>query len=100
MITLLRWQGLLETDGGLVNQLLGLVGIPGVPWLSDPVWARVSSILVMVWFAFPYFMVVAFGILKSIPRDYFEAARIDGASNAHIFRSITLPIVFKAMKRR
>lgn len=98
VITLLMWQGLLETDGGLVNQLLGLVGIPGVPWLSDPVWARVSSILVMVWFAFPYFMVVAFGILKSIPRDYFEAARIDGASNAHIFRSITLPIVFKAMK--
>jgi ABC-type sugar transport system permease subunit len=43
-------------------------------------------------------MVVAFGILKSIPRDYFEAARIDGASNAYIFRSITLPIVFKAMK--
>ncbi|MEN6418091.1 MAG: extracellular solute-binding protein [Clostridiaceae bacterium] len=98
VITLLMWQGLLETDGGLVNQLLGLVGVPAIPWLSDPVWARVSSILVMVWFAFPYFMVVAFGILKSIPRDYFEAARIDGASNAHIFRSITLPIVFKAMK--
>jgi len=98
VITLLMWQGLLETDGGLVNQLLGLVGVPAVPWLSDPACARVSSILVMVWFAFPYFMVVAFGILKSIPRDYFEAARIDGASNAHIFRSITLPIVFKAMK--
>lgn len=97
VITLLMWQGLLETDGGLINQLLNLIGLPSVPWLSRPGWARVSSVLVMVWFSFPYFMVVAFGILKAIPKDYFEAARIDGASKLHIFRKITLPLVFKAL---
>ena len=98
VITLLMWQGLLETDGGLVNQILGFIGLPAVPWLSSANWARLSTILVMVWFSFPYFMVVAFGMLKSIPKDYYEAARIDGASSGHIFRKITLPIVFRAMK--
>lgn len=97
VITLLMWQGLLETDGGLVNQILNLIGIPSVPWLSNKHWARISTIFVMTWFSFPYYMVIAFGLLKSIPKDYYEAAKIDGASNAYIFFNITLPLVFKAL---
>nr|MBP8989569.1 sugar ABC transporter permease [Clostridia bacterium] len=97
VITLLMWQGLLETDGGLINQILNLIGLPSVPWLSHPMWARVSAIGVMTWFSFPYFMVIAFGMLKSIPKDYFEAAKIDGASGAYIFWHITLPLLYQAM---
>lgn len=97
VITLLMWQGLLETDGGLINHILGIFRIPPVPWLSHPILAKFSTIMVMVWFSFPYFMVIAFGILKSIPKDYYEAARIDGAGNFYIFFRITLPLVFKAL---
>jgi arabinogalactan oligomer/maltooligosaccharide transport system permease protein len=97
VITLLMWQGLLETEGGLINQLFNLVGLPDVPWLSDSWMAKLSTILVMVWFSFPYFMVVATGHLKAIPRDYFEAAKVDGASAFHIFRTITLPLIFRAL---
>lgn len=97
VITLLMWQGLLETDGGLVNQILNFVGLPSIPWLSNPVWAKLSTILVMVWLSFPYFMVIAFGMLKSISKDCYEAARIDGASNMCVFTKITLPLIFKTM---
>ncbi len=97
VITLLMWQGLLATDGGLVNHLLGIIGLSPIPWLSDPRVARLSSILVMTWFSFPYFMVVASGILKAIPRDYYEAARVDGAGSFFTFFYITLPLVFRAL---
>ncbi|MDD4595788.1 MAG: extracellular solute-binding protein [Candidatus Izemoplasmatales bacterium] len=97
VITLLMWQGLLETDNGLINQILGLIGIPNIPWLSDPFIAKISTIMVMVWFSFPYFMVIATGHLKAIPKDYFEAAKVDGASAIHIFFTITLPLVFRAL---
>lgn len=97
VITLLMWQGLLETEGGLINQLLGLVGIPKVPWLSNGILARISTILVMVWFSFPYYMVIAFGFLKSIPKTYFEAAKVEGASKSYIFFKITLPLIFRAL---
>ena len=97
VITLLMWRGLLETDGGFVNNLLQLFGLPGVPWLSHPLWARISAILVMTWFSFPYFMVVSFGMLKSIPKSCYEAADIDGASTLQTFRYITLPWLFRAL---
>ena len=97
VITILMWKGLLTTDGGLINQILNVIGIPSVPWLDKPVCARISTILVMVWFSFPYFMVIAFGLLKSIPKDYYEAARIDGANKSYIFFRITLPLIFQAL---
>ncbi len=97
IITLLMWRGLLETDGGFVNQLLQLMRLPKIPWLTHPVWARVSSILVMTWFSFPYYMIVAFGMLKSIPKESYEAAEMDGANSVQVFRYITLPWLFKAL---
>lgn len=97
VIILLMWQGLLETENGLINQLLGLIGINKVPWLSHPIMAKISTIFVMVWFSFPYFMVIAFGFLKSIPKDYYEAARVDGANRRYILTKIVLPLLFRAL---
>lgn len=97
VITLLMWQGLLDTEDGLVNHALGLLGLPAIPWLSDPSLARVSTILVMVWFSFPYFMVVSTGLIKGIPKDYYEAAKVDGANGFYLFFRITLPLVFRAL---
>ena len=97
VITLLMWQGLLETEGGLVNQILSFIGINRVPWLSNPWVAKFSTIMVMTWFSFPYFMVVASGLIQSIPKDYYDAAKVDGANSFYLFFCITLPLVFKAM---
>ncbi len=96
VITLLMWRGMLESDG-LVNRLLGIMGMPPVPWLTSSFVAKLSCIFVMSWFSFPYFMVVSSGVLKSIPRDYYEVAKIAGAGNAFIFFKITVPLVFKAL---
>ena len=96
VITLLMWRGMLE-DQGLVNQILSLFGINSVPWLSHSLAARASSIIVMSWFSFPYFMVISSGILKSIPKDYFEVARIAGAGRLYIFFKITIPLIIRAI---
>jgi arabinogalactan oligomer/maltooligosaccharide transport system permease protein len=97
VITLLMWRGLLNTNEGFINNVLVSLGFPRIPWLTDPWMARVSSILVMVWFSFPYFLIVAQGILKSIPKEYYEAAGIDGASGVQSFFRITVPLTIKAI---
>jgi len=97
VITLLMWRGLLNTNYGLINRLLEYIGLGKVPWLTEPLMARISVILVIVWFSFPYYMVVAQGVLQAIPRDYYESARIDGASSVRCFISITLPYLLKVM---
>ena len=96
VITLLMWQGLLS-EGGLINSIISVVGIRSLPFLSHPIWARVSTVIVMVWFSFPYYMIVAMGFIQSISRDCYEAACIDGASKAKVFFRITLPMIFNAM---
>ena len=66
-----------------------------IPWLTNPLWARIGLIIVNVWLGFPYMMNVCLGGLQSISTEYYEAAEIDGASKFQCFKSITLPMVTK-----
>jgi arabinogalactan oligomer / maltooligosaccharide transport system permease protein len=93
---LLVWAGLLNDDFGVVNRLLGHVGIH-VPWLFDANWARVSVVLVSVWLTTPYFFLVSMGALQSIPAELTEAARVDGGGGWAIFRRVTLPLLLVAV---
>jgi arabinogalactan oligomer/maltooligosaccharide transport system permease protein len=95
-LALLVWAGLLNDDFGVVNHLLGHVGIH-VPWLFDANWARVSVILVSVWLTTPYFFLVSMGALQSIPAELTEAARVDGGGGWAIFRRVTLPLLLVAV---
>jgi len=95
-LALLVWGGLLNDDFGVVNQLLGHVGIH-IPWLFDPMWARVSVIMVSVWATTPYFFLVSMGALQSIPGELTEAARVDGGGGWQIFRRVTLPLLMVAV---
>jgi ABC-type sugar transport systems, permease components len=97
VITILMWRGLLDGDQGFVNSVLISLGIGRIPWFDDSLLARFTCIFVMIWFSFPYMTVVAQGILKAIPRNYYEAAYMDGAKAYHSFRYITMPILVKAM---
>ena len=87
------WLPLLETESGLVNKALELVGMAPVPWISSTRWAMPSVIMVAVWKEIGYFMVIFLAGLQGIPVSYYEAARIDGASAFQEFRHITLPLI-------
>ncbi len=85
------WRQIFGTEG-LVNQVLGLVGISGHGWISDPDSALSTLIVLNVWtFGAP--MIIFLAGLRQIPRVYYEAAAIDGAGRATRFRRITLPLL-------
>ena len=89
-VTLLFVRQLLG-DLGPVNTILGWAGILPVKFLSDPLLARITVIIVNLWIGIPYTMLITSGVLMNIPADLYEAARIDGAGVVRQYRSITLP---------
>lgn len=82
---------LLNQDFGLLNYLLGLVGIDPLPWLNNGFWAKVSIILLMTWRWTGYNMVIYLAGLQGIPDELYEAAAVDGAGRWRRFISITVP---------
>lgn len=87
------WRWLLERNGGLVNEALGAIGIPAVPWLVDPQLAMVSVIAVSLWTNVGFYTMILLAGLQSIDPNLYEAASLDGASHLQQFRSITLPML-------
>ncbi|KLD65030.1 carbohydrate ABC transporter permease [Dyella japonica] len=87
------WRYIFNTKYGLLNYALGLAGIHPVDWLGNPHWAMPSIIVFAVWKNFGYNMIIFLAGLQAIPRDLYEAARIDGASVLQQFRHITLPML-------
>lgn len=93
-VTLLLMQKILDGDG-ILNKLLGTQ----ILWLSDQrnfsILPRCVILLVNLWIGVPYTLLMATGILTNIPADYYEAAKIDGASPVQIFFKITLPYMLQ-----
>jgi multiple sugar transport system permease protein len=87
------WRYLFHTRYGLVNYALGMVHVAPVDWLGDPHWAMPTIVLFAVWKNFGYNMVIFLAGLQAIPRDLYEAARIDGASSYRQFVHVTLPML-------
>jgi multiple sugar transport system permease protein len=87
------WRHLLGTRYGFVNYALGAIGIAPIDWLGDPRFAMPAIIIFAVWKNFGYNMIILLAGLQSIPRDLYEAARIDGASALARFRFVTLPML-------
>ena len=87
----LVWAGLLNPEFGFVNQVL--FGGANIPWLTSPLLAQFSVILVNVWLGYPYMFLVCTGALQSLPEELNEAARVDGAGPWRAFRSIKLPLL-------
>jgi len=83
---------LLNPEKGLINAVLGGVGIDGPGWLTNPSLAIVSVALVDVWKGVGLATVIFIAGLVSIPGEYYEAAEVDGASKWDIFRNIMLPL--------
>lgn len=93
MISLLVMRNMFNNKFGPVNDIMRWIGFDGIPWLTDPMWARVTLVLVNMWIGIPVTMILAIGVLTTIPRDLYEAAEVDGANSFQKFRSITMPMV-------
>jgi len=88
----LTFQALMHPTEGAINQALGVVGISGPAWLVDPHWALLSVAFVDVWQGVGLATVIYMAGILSIPQEYFEAAKVDGANAWQNFRHITLPL--------
>jgi len=88
---------LYQSQDGILNNILGAVGIPPVPWLTDANVAMPSISLMVVWKQAGYFTVIFLAGLQGIPRQLYEAAAVDGATGLRQFRSITIPLLAPAM---
>lgn len=95
-----------DSNYGILNDLLLRIGIleTSIPWLANPSTALYAIILTLTWQGFPFFAVMILAGLQSIPRSYYEAASLDGASTLRQFWHITLPgisgVLFTAVLRR
>lgn len=92
-LSVLVWWWMFEPLFSVINWVLRAAGGQGVPWLSDPGWARVAVIAVNVWRGIPFFAVAFLAGLVSIPQEYYEAAEADGAGPLRLFWFITLPLM-------
>jgi multiple sugar transport system permease protein len=91
------WRYLYHPRFGLLNHVLGLVGVPPIDWLGNPRWAIPAIIVMAAWRSFGYNMVIFLAGLQAIPASVYEAARLDGAGPWLRFRRITLPLLRPTM---
>ncbi|MBN2619832.1 sugar ABC transporter permease [candidate division WOR-3 bacterium] len=109
------WKWIFNPDRGVLNAIIGLGGIEPMQWLNDPrglfgvlaaplhldlsgfiagpSFALVALIIMSVWHNVGYCIIIALAGLQNVPEQYYEAARIDGASGWSIFRHVTIPVL-------
>jgi len=93
VVVALTWQVMLVDKVGFINRIFELFGLSGYSWLGDPKITLYSILFVTVWFLMGYYMIIFLSGLQEIPREYYDAARIDGAGPAATFFRITLPLL-------
>ena len=83
------WEWMYNTDFGILNHVLGTK----INWLGSPLWALNAAVFMDVWKTTPFVVILLLAGLRVIPRDLYQAARIDGAGAWPIFKKITLPLL-------
>lgn len=91
------WKQLFSTDVGILNQLLGLINIDRIPWITDPAWAMPSIALMATWKNVGLYIILFLAGLQSVPKELYEAASIDGAGTIQKFLYITIPAINPVM---
>lgn len=87
------WRWLYNGDYGLVNYVLSLVGVDGPNWVADPRTALYALVVVGVWSSLGYNLIIFLAGMQGIPKEYYEAAAIDGAGPVRQFFRVTLPLL-------
>ncbi|ONI39953.1 sugar ABC transporter permease [Candidatus Epulonipiscium fishelsonii] len=98
MVTLLYLRTILNGQFGQLNMFLKDIGVitQSIPFLTDPIIAKITVIFVAIFLAFPSFMIMMLGVFSSADSSWYEAATIDGANKWEQFRYITFPHIFTA----
>lgn len=97
-ITALSWRYMFHQEYGPINLALErFLFLSPVQWLTQPWQAFSACVLTNIWLGFPFMMVVALGGLQAIPRDLYDAARVDGANAWQRFRVITVPLLLPVL---
>ncbi|MBN8953719.1 MULTISPECIES: sugar ABC transporter permease [unclassified Rhizobium] len=93
VVVALVWQFMVIDKIGVVSQAMAGLGLPSISFLGDPNFALITVVLVSVWFLMGFYMLIFLGGLQDIPKEYYEAAMIDGAGPIKRFRYVTLPLL-------
>lgn len=86
------WGWILDSNNGILNYLLSLIGIDGPNWLQDPKFAIIAIVIASAW-GVGNMMLIFYTDISTIPEEYYEAARMDGAGTFRQFINITIPII-------
>jgi multiple sugar transport system permease protein len=97
VIGTLLWKLMMQPSVGILNPMLSLIGISGLEWAAKPSTALPSVIMIDVWIYTPFVALLLLAGLRALPREPFEAARVDGASRWFTFRNLTLPMLYPIM---
>jgi multiple sugar transport system permease protein len=89
----LLWMWIFNPKYGVLNYLIGLLGIQGPAWLFDPNWAMPAIVITSVWKDLGFIAILYLSGLQNIPEEYYEAAMMDGAGAVQKFWRITLPLL-------
>jgi multiple sugar transport system permease protein len=89
----LVWRIIYNGEYGVLNQALGVFGIDGPSWITEPWFALIAVALLGLWMSIGFNMIVLSAGLKGIPAELYEAAALDGAGSSQQFRSITVPLL-------
>ena len=87
------WEWMYNADSGLFNYILGLK----VNWLGDPFLALSAAVVMDVWKTTPFVVILMLAALHGVPREIYQAARLDGAGFWTVFRRITLPLIWPVL---
>lgn len=92
-IAALMWKLMTNPSFGILSYLVSLVGVTDFKWASDPATALFTVVLVDVWVYTPFMMILLLAGLRSLPKQPFEAAALDGVPRSFVFFRITLPML-------
>jgi multiple sugar transport system permease protein len=93
VVIALVWQVMTTDKIGMLPRVLSFLGIGGVSLLGNPALALYTTLFVTIWFLMGFYMLIFIGGLQDIPKEFYEAAEIDGATPVQSFWNITLPLL-------
>jgi len=87
------WEYLLDTENGLLNQILGLFGTRKIAWLGEPQWIKPGISMMVIWQSAAFSTIIYYAALQGVPEHLYEVATIDGAGRWSQFWKITFPLL-------